>query len=918
MKPSRPNKPAKSESQKTEKTVQQKTLFSQLLPHATAVLIFIVITFLFFNPMLIDNKVINQEDIRQGRGASKELADYRAAHNGEEALWTNSMFGGMPAFQISTYYYGNFARYIDKVLSLGFPHPSRLMFIALLGFYLLLIALNVNPWLSIAGAIAFALSTYDLVILDAGHNSKMGALGYVPMVLAGVLLVFYRKKYLFGTAVTALAGSLEIRANHLQITYYLFLILLVLGVTEFISTLYNKQWRHFLMSVGLLAVAAVFGALSNLSMLWSTSQYGAETIRGKSELSSNTQSKGGLDEDYAFGWSNGKMETFTMLIPGFNGGSTGERLSENSNTGTALKQQGATGEQLQQYLGQMPVYWGDKPFTSGPAYIGAITCLLFVLGMFLLKENLKWWLFSASVLGILLSWGHNFFWFNDFVFHYLPAYNKFRTPEMALVIPQICFPILGFLTLAKIVSGEFEKKEVITKLKLSLYIVGGLCLFFVVLGPAFFDFSGKSDKQMPDWLIRSLIDDRRSMMRMDALRSLVFVLLSGGLIWFYCLNSVKQNIFLYGVAALVFTDMFFVGKRYLNNSDFVSKNEYDASYIPSPADEQILQDKSLDYRVLNYTTNTFNDSYTSYFHKSVGGYHAAKLRRYQELIENQISKQSTGVIDMLNTRYFIVPAGKEQQPRAQFNPGALGNAWFPDSVIMVANADEEMNHIGNMYEMKMLDGSSFTVNNKSVTTAVIGNHDKVKIGDTDFDVSIFPMIPGMTDTFGLAQRTNKDGSAEKIITTKSKGAAGPFFTVTNFYEFNPRKDAIIDKRFADYMKGYTVTPDSLRSIRLLSYEPNNLVYQSKTSKEALVVFSEIYYAHGWKSFIDGKEAPHIRADYVLRAMRIPAGEHEIEFKFEPKSYFLGEKIAMVSSALILILFFGVIGNGILKARAKKE
>ncbi len=904
-------------SQKIEKPNQQKSLSQEILPHAIAILIFVAITFLYFNPMLTGDKVINQGDILQGKGASKELADYRASHNGEEALWTNSMFSGMPAFQISTYYYGNLARYIDKVLSLGFPHPSRLLFIALLGFYILLIALSVNPWLSIAGAVAFALSTYDLVILTAGHNSKMGALGYAPMVLAGVLLVFYRKKYLLGAAVTALAVSLEIRANHLQITYYLFIVLLVLGVTEFISTISNKQWKHFFTSVALLIMCGLLGVLSNLSLLWSTSEYGAETIRGKSELSSNTQSKGGLDEDYAFGWSEGKMETFTLLIPGFNGGSSDERLSENSNTAKALEAQGATGEQLQQYLSQMPLYWGDKPFTSGPAYLGAITCFLFVLGMFLLKGKLKWWLFSASVLGIMLSWGHNFFWFNDLFFKYFPAYNKFRTVEMTLVIPQLCFPILAFLTLAKIVTGEFDSKEVIKKVKTTLYIVGGLCLFFVVLGSAFFDFGSRTDQQFPDWLVKSLTEDRKSLMRMDALRSLIFISLSGGLIWLFCLNRIKQNLLLYGTVVLVFADMFFVGKRYLNDNDFVNKSDYDAHYNPTQADEQILRDKSLDYRVLNYATNTFNDSRTSYFHKSVGGYHAAKLRRYQELIENQISKQSAGVIDMLNTKYLIIPTGKEGATQVRQNSSAVGNAWFPDSIIFVANADEEMNHIGNMYEMKMLDGSSFTVNNKSVTVATIGNHDKIKVDTADVDVSSFPMFLGMSDTFGIAERVNKNATTERYVTTKSKGASEKFFIVKNFYDFNPRKDAIIDKRFEDYMKGYTVTPDSNRTIKLISYQPNDLVYESKASHEALAVFSEIYYGNGWKAFVDGKEKPHIRVNYVLRAMRIPAGEHKIEFKFEPESYFVGEKVALASSLLILILFFGVVGKELIPRLKRK-
>ena len=888
------------------------------LPVVIGIVVFAFITFLYFSPMLIDGKAIQQGDIMQGKGAAKELNDYRTA-NGAEALWTNSMFGGMPGYQISTLFYGNYARYINSILSGGFPHPSQLVFIAMVSFFILLLTMGISPWISIAGGIAFGLSSYNLGLIEAGHNSKIGAIGYMPLVIAGVLMVFRNRNYLLGGTLTALAVSLEVKSNHIQIAYYLFFILIALGLTEFVFTVLKKDWKHFITACGVLLIAAVLGVASNLSLLWTTEEYAAETIRGKSELSSNTQSAGGLDKDYALQWSYGKMESFTMLIPGFMGGSSNEELSENSATGKALQAQGASGQQLADYLKQMPLYWGDKPFTSSTVYLGAIVIFLFVLGMLLVNDRLKWWLFSISCLGTLLAWGHNLEWFSDMFFYYVPGYNKFRVVEMCMIIPQVCIPILSFVALDTVLRRKVETEAAVKKVLMAVYITGGLCLAFALLGSMFFDFKAASDAQYPEWLAKSLAEDRGSFLQADAFRSLVFILLTAGAIWLYLKNKLNATVTVAAISLLVFIDLFPVGKRYLNNDNFVSKSDYENYFQPTQTDQQILQDQSLDYRVFNTASNTFNDSRTSYYHKSVGGYHAAKLRRYQELIENHLSKQNTAVIDMLNTRYYIFSVGKDKAPQAQRNPGALGNAWFVDSVMVVADADEELNRIGKMYDVQTLDGSLFTVNGKETKSALVGNHDNIKIDEADFDASQFGLNAGMADTFGISSRLNKEtGEQEKYVSQSDAVSTNKKFTARYNYNFNPRRYVVVDKRFDTQLKGFSsVGVDSARNIKLISYQPNNLKYKCSNSKEGVLVFSEIYYNKGWNGYVDGKPADYFRCNYVLRGMKIPAGNHDIEWKFEPASYYTGEKVAFASSLLILILFFGAVGMEVMKMRKQQ-
>jgi hypothetical protein len=828
-------KEKKSEKVAAQKVMVQKNIvtekpqantFQLLLPHLVALGIFALTTVLYFSPMLLDNKVINQNDIIQWKGMSKEVTDYHNA-TGENTLWTNSMFGGMPAFQISLMYEGNLLQYIDKILGLGFPHPSQLLLIAFVCYYVLLTVLRLNPWLAIGGALAFGLSSYNLILLEAGHTSKLHAIGLMPLTVAGIWLL-REGKYSWGAVLTAMGLSLQILANHLQITFYLFLLIVIYAIVELIYAVREKNYRNLLFSGAIAVVCALFAVISNASLLWSTLDYTPSTIRGPSELTSNQQSAGGLDKDYAMTWSYGKLETLTLLIPNAYGGSSQARVGQQSNYGELLKQYNVPSGQMNNYLNNAPMYWGDPPFTSGPVYAGAFICFLFLFGMLVIRERWKWWLLSVSVLAIFLAWGKNLMWFSDLFFYYFPGYNKFRTVAMSLVILQVTFPFMGFMLLSKIIKGEYDKDYLISKLKLSVYILGGLCLLFAIAGSVFLSFKGINDQKIQKEIIDAVIADRKVLLRMDALRSLVIILTGAALIWALLKEKINRKLFIGATALLIFIDLFTVGKRYLNEDNFISKSDYNRNFEPTATDQLILKETSKNYRVFNLTRDPFTDSRTSYFHKSLGGYHAAKLRRYQEIIEHQLTKSDTtnpsgfpfnkSVVDMLNTKYIIYKTGEQEQVFP--NTEALDNAWFGKNVQLVDNADAEMQALNS---------------------------------------------------------------------------------------FDPAATVIIDKRFAPQIKGFSGSYDSSATIGLQSYAPNHLIYKSKSSHEELAVFSEIYYQPGWDAFIDGKKTEHFRCNYILRGMRVPAGEHTIEFKFEPASFYTGEKIAMAGSGIILLLLLGVAG-----------
>jgi hypothetical protein len=802
----------------------KKFSFKQLLPYLAAIAIFVVITLTYFSPLL-EGKKLKQSDITQWKGMSKEISDFREK-TGEEALWTNSMFGGMPAYQISVEYKGNVLRYLDQLLQLYLPQPAGMVFLYMIGFFILLLVLKVDKWLAIAGAIAFAFSSYLFIIFEAGHNSKAHAIGYMAPVLAGIILT-YRGKYLAGGIMAAIALSLELLTNHLQITYYLMMIAGVYVITELISSIKTKQLPLFAKASGVLLIAAGFAVASNITSIWATYEYGKETIRGKTELTTEKSNRtSGLDKDYATGWSYGKLETFTLLIPDFNGGSSSGSLKETSNVYKALQQNNIDENQAKNVIKALPLYWGSQPGVAGPVYVGAIMIFLFIFALFIVDNKYKWWLLAATILSILLAWGKNFMPFTDFFLNHVPGYNKFRAVSMTLVIAELCIPLLAFLGLQKAFAGEIDKKKIIKSLYYALGIAGGISLFFAIAGSSLFDFVSPADDQyknyFPDWLIAAIRQDRASLLSSDAFRSLAFILLAGAAVWAFINQKIKKPVFYSALILLILIDMWSINRRYLNADSFVRKSVAAVPFQPSTADELIMKDIDPDFRVFNETVgNPFADASTSYFHKSLGGYHGAKLRRYQELIDHQLTKGNMNVFDMLNTKYFIVPSDqKGGQPQMQVNMQALGNAWFVNNAHKVNNADEEIN--------------------------------------------------ALTD-------------------------------------FVPSETAVYDKRFENQVKGHLISKDTTATISLTEYKPNHLTYKSETSREQLAVFSEIYYDKGWNAYIDGKPAPYFRADYVLRAMIIPAGKHTIEFKFEPKAYYTGEKISYASSILLVLLALGALG-----------
>jgi hypothetical protein len=783
--------------------------FKKLSPHLIVILLFVGISFTYFSPVL-QGKLLNMADITHHKGMSKEVTDFREA-TGEEALWTNSMFSGMPAYQISTRSNGNLIQYVAKTISLGIPRPANLLFLYLLGFYLLLLSLKVDYRLSAVGAIAFSFSSYFFIIIMAGHMTKALAIAYLPMVVAAVLYT-YRGRMLLGGVLTALTVALELYANHLQITYYLVLILILIGLVQFIKDFKANNLIDFLKRSGVLILAALLASATAVTRLSTTMEYGTESTRGKSELTNNLDNKtSGLDKDYATSWSYGIAETFTLLIPNFYGGASQGELTTDSETYQAIKR--APNAKL--LIKQLPLYWGTQPFTSGPTYAGSIVIFLFIFGLLFVKSDMRVWILLATIISIMLAWGKNFMPLTDLFLDYFPGYNKFRAVSMILVVAEFTLPLLGFVALNKFLNTDVpnNKAESINEkkkpLKLAFYIVGGLSLIFALMPSLFFDFVGGQDANLVKngWPIDALQADRAGLLSADAWRSFIFIALTFGAMWMFLKNKISSKYVIFIVGTLVLADMWTVNKRYLNDDNFARKSKVQVPYQATAADQQILRDKDPNFRVFNQSVSTFNDASTSYFHKSIGGYHGAKLKRYQELIENHIAKGNMAVLNMLNTKYFITPKGQAQQ-----NPGTMGNAWFINEINTVANADAE---------------------------------------------------------------------------------------IASLNGFKPANTAIVDVRFSEQMIDGLDNVGT--SITLTEYKPNYLKYNSTSSKNGIAIFSEIYYDKGWNAYVDGELKPHFRANYVLRGMQIPAGNHVVEFKFEPAVYHVSERIALASSIILLLL-----------------
>ena len=792
-------------------------LIQKALPHFVAIAIFLAACAAYFSPQL-QGKVPQQSDIIQYRGMAQEAKSFQE-RTGETTLWTNSMFGGMPTYQINTVSAGNNLKVLDRLGSLFIKPPIGRFFAAMLGFYILMVVLGVNQWLAVIGAIAFGFTTNTLILYEAGHETKVKAIAYLPLVAAGLMLAF-RRRYLLGGILFAVGLGLDIMANHVQMTYYFFMTLIIFGIAQLVYSIQRKELAHFGKATAALLVGGLLAIGSASSNLWITYEYAKDTMRGEPILETageptSSSETNGLEWDYAMMWSNGAVDVFASFIPGVAGGGSQEPVGANSAVVKDLQRKGA---RLPANF-TAPLYWGSLPFTSGPSYFGAVVFFFFLMGLFLVKGPVKWWIGLGVLLTMMLSMGKNLEWFNRFFFDYFPLYNKFRTPNSILSVTAFLVPMLGILTLHKIVNEKVSREEAMRSLKIAGGIAGLTCLFFALLGPSFFDFTTPQDQRYAQagYDVNAIIADRKALMRTDAFRTLILVLLSGGLVWAYLQEKVKLPILLLGIGALVVFDQWTVGRRYLNSDIFVSKSQYQANFQPSPADQQILQDPDPNYRVYDATVSTFQSSKASYFHKSIGGYHAAKLQRYQDIIDRHLSKNNQRVLDMLNARYFIV-SGQDGQPAVRRNPNALGNAWFVDNIRMVKTANEEIDALN---------------------------------------------------------------------------------------EIDPGTEAAVHQEFSGYLNGFT--PDKNGTIALTEYQPNHLTYRSESGSEQLAVFSEIWYNKGWQAYIDGKPVEHIRVDYILRGLRIPAGQHVVEFKFEPVAFERGKLVSSIFSGIILLGLLGFIG-----------
>ena len=825
-----------------------------ILSIVAAIIAFAVITLIYFNPIL-QGKRIKQHDIEMHLGMSQEITDFRET-TGEQTLWTNAPFGGMPAWNISVVPKGNLTNPIYKGLSLEFPHPIGSVFICMLGFFVLLLILDCGFWISFIGAIAYGFTSYLFIVIGAGHNAKAMAMAYMAPVIAGVLLA-YKGKYLWGWLLTAFALAFEVRTNHLQITYYLALIIVILVIAELISNIKNKKLGHFFKASIGLVVAAIIGVLTCSTALYGNYEFGKETTRGKPVLTRNEDNQTqGLDRDYITQWSYGKGETWSLLIPNAKGGASAYIGKQNP----ALEK---ADSRFKESIAQSNAYWGDQPGTSGPVYVGAIVVFLFILGALTVKGNLKWALLIATLLSILLSWGKNFMGFTNFFLDYIPGYDKFRAVSMTLVIAEVTMPLLGFLGLAELVKNPDSFQKNIKKFYIALGITAGICLLFYIAPKVFFSFlsqgeaeqfaamSKGKDGALYAQFASQLEDVRVAIFRKDALRSLLFIILAAVPLFLYGKGKLKGQIAFPILAVLVLIDMYPIDKRYLNNDKFVSKQKYDKPFTASAADQYILNDNDLDFRVADITKDMFNDASTCYFHKSLGGYSGAKLRRYQDVITqylggelNQLRGAKTAqdlllslsqqkVINMLNTKYIIVNPNSQPFP----NPNALGNAWVVNDIRWVSTPNEEIDAIAET---------------DLARAAILNREFAQQIGNYQLTDSIVPEI------------TLEDYQPNRLT-----------------YRFMPALRQAQGPQDANY----------------------------------LVVFSEIWTEKGWKMYVDGQEQPLLRANYILRAALIPSGEHDIVMEYAPKAYSTGNAISFASS---LIMILGLIGALVYTFKPKKK
>ena len=675
---------------------------NDILPHLVGVVVFYLIVLFYFSPAVFDGKILFQYDILQWEGAAKEVMDYRA-ETGEEALWTNSMFGGMPAYLVSFEIPGDITNFLIKAVTLGLPHPVNSLFFGMVAMYILLLSFKVRPEFSVAGAVAFAFNTFHIISLDAGHNAKIWAICLIPLILAGIHLTFSGKKIL-GLALFAFGLMLQLKFNHLQITYYTILIVLVYGIGQIVDSFKSQTLPAFAKTILILVLGACLAVGSNLSRFMTVLEYGSFSTRGQSNITSANTSEGGLDRDYAFNWSQGKMESLTLLVPFIYGGGSGEALPKDSNSEQALRSNGVESAQANGFIQKAPTYWGDQPGTGGPIYGAAIMMFLFVLGLIYAPKTYKYVFLTITVISLLLAFGKNLAWFNDLIFDFLPGYNKFRAVTMALSMTLFAIPVLGSLGLEYLFRSQ-DNKSLVKNLSVALGSTAGLALVLIVFA-GMFGFRAPVDANLPDWLVDAIQQDRKSMLQSSAFKSFLFIILAGGLIWASLKNKISTQIAGLSIALLIVIDLWTINKRYLNEESF-QESPSAQFFAKTPADNKILQDPGY-FRVISLE-NPFNDARTSYFFNSIGGYHGAKMKRYQELTENVLGTeiqtfiqkaqegnfdwQGLKALNMLNTKYVV--AGQAENA-AFTNPEANGPAWFPATIKNVTDNEEEIKAISQM------------------------------------------------------------------------------------------------------------------------------------------------------------------------------------------------------------------------------
>lgn len=818
----------------------------KMLPYLVAAAIFIILAVAYCHPVL-SGKELKQGDIYQWKGMAQETLQYYE-QTGKWSAWTNSMFSGMPTYQIAgggtnevtwfTKVCSALSGFFTNLTHLFFKNSVLMIIMGyLIGFYILLSSFKVDKWLAIVGSIAITFSSYFFIIIVAGHESKALTLGLMAPVIAGFYLIF-RKKYIWGICLTMLYTAFGLY-KHPQMSYYIFMMIAVLALAEIWQHIKEKRFKDMAIAISLFAISVLIGAGTGYGKYKSNADYVKETMRGghseivREEAVDSSSQDSGLSFEYATQWSYGIGETFTLMIPNFKGGASASNLGTDSHFAGALKSKGVDPQAVKYLSSATPTYWGEQPFTAGPVYVGAIICLLFVLGLCIVKGPYKWGLLIATIFSILLSWGHNLEWFTRLFFNYFPFYSKFRAVSSILVVAQIAMPLLGFLALREIFEGRVGSRALKRSLLIAFGVTGGLSLFFALFGGMIFNFTSSADAymaaQFPAWFMEALVEQRALMFRSDCFRSFVFIVLASLLIFLFVRQKIKPALFTLILGVLILGDMWPVNRRYFNENHFVTKKENDSYFQKYAYEEEILKDTDPHFRVLNLTTNTFNESRTSYYLKSIGGYHAAKLRRYQDLIDEHLTQMNMNALNMLNTKYIIVEQDGTVVP--MLNEERLGNAWFVDEIILVETPNQESDMLRDI---------------------------------------------------------------------------------------DPATVAVADIQFADFVSESTTPSDPSAGIELNTYAPDVLTYTSNCLYDKTAVFSEVYYPYGWKAYIDGVPVEHFRVNYLLRALNIPAGKHDIRFEFRPDSVIKGYKVSFAFMGIMYFILISSITFGLYRFFVKQE